>query len=559
MNKSPNIKSLIKAILPDHIQAKYPNLVEFAEAFFKYLDEENKASYYQNTLYKQRDIREQKEEFLSLIQRELGLLSRKSFAADPKVFYDHLSSLWTSKGSEESIKTFFRLFLDDEITVYYPWESVLIPSDGRWKLDQVLRVSMISGDPNDFVGKTIRQIGSDGIASVSKVEKARYKDGDIFELYLLGPTIVSKFITQQNIYAVENESLVAEVYKSVTDLKILKKGSGYKVGNKIQIQGYDGITFVAYVGSVDENGGILSVDIVNFGAGNTPSYKLDSESPPVFYYKDFLVYENSISIIDELEANGISDFYINSRKDYLTYFRFTEPLSLLDGIVGSLDHDYVETQDLYFAEDYSGTTAFNTQGSVGGGITQKDYSGVLGPTVLPISVNSDTGSGAEFEIEFGAISSYSGYYEGIKGQLSESIVLQDSKYYQKFSYEIKTTHSTDIWLETLKKTIHPSGVEVFGNITVYDENFVGITDSRIFVKAKQPANYQLLENAGITDTVDGLVQDYVTNNNDSESFDYGTDIYFAESYVGDTAFSDSNTINASSSNVLNDAIVTTNI
>lgn len=557
MNNSTSIKYLIKSILPDHISAKYPQLVEFAEAFFEYLDKESKASYYQNTLYYQRDVRKQEEEFLGLIQRELGLLSNKTFAADPKLFYDHLSDLWTAKGSEESIKTFFRLFLDEEITVYYPWESVLIPSDGRWIVDQILRISMISGNPNDFVGKTVKQIGGDGIATVSKVEKSTYRDGNIYDLYLLKPTIVSKFIEQGRIFAIEDESLVAEVYKSVTDLEIIDGGENYEIGDKIEIQGYEGLSFIAYVSSVNENGSILAVDITDFGSGNTPLHILRSNNPPAFYYRDFLVYANTDSIIDELELNGINNFFVNVREEYLTSYRFTEPLSLLDGAVGSLDHEYVATKDLYFAEDYSGTSAFNDEASVGGGTTQEVYSGVLGQLTPPVIVNSETGSGAQFNIVYGVIPNYSGYYEGVKGQLSESIVLQDSKFYQKFSYEIKTRYSADQWLEPLKKTVHPAGVEVIGNISAFDELFVGITNNQIFTRIKEPANYTLLENPGIVDSVLGVQQDYVYNNNTDQTL--GTDIYFAEDYVGDAVFSNQSTISPSNSNVLVDTITTTEV
>lgn len=557
MNNSTSIKYLISSILPDHISAKYPKLVDFAVAFFEYLDKENKSSYYQNTLYHQRDIRNQEEEFLGLIQRELGLLSKKSLAADPKVFYDHLSQLWAAKGSEESIKTFFRLFLDDEITVYYPWESVLIPSDGRWRIDQILRVSMISGDPNDFTGKTVRQIGGDGVATVSKVEKSIYRDGTVYDLYLLKPTIVPKFIDQGKIFAVEDENLVAEVYRSVTDLEIIDGGKNYSVGDKVEIRGYEGLSFIAYVSAVNEDGAILNIDIIDFGSGNTPSHILNSDNPPTFYYRDFLVYANTDSIIDELELNGINNFFINVREEYLTTYRFTEPLGLLDGAVGSLNHEYVDTKDLYFAEDYNGTSAFNNQGSVGGGITQEVYSGVLGELTPPIFVESQTGSGAQLNIVYGSIPSYGGYYEGVKGQLSESIVLQDSKFYQKFSYEVKTRYSADQWIEPLKKTVHPVGVEVIGNIAAFNEEFVGINNSQIITRIKEPANYTILENPGIADTVLGVQQDYVYNNNTDMSI--GTDIYFAEDYVGVAVFDNTNSVSPSNSDTLVETITTTEV
>lgn len=474
--KLTNINFLIRSILPNHIVAKYPRLVEFAEYFFEYLSKENKSAYYQNSLYQQRDIRVQDHEFLNLIQRELGLLSKKNVAADPKVFYDYLSNLWTAKGSEESIKTFFRIFLDDEITIYYPWEAVLIPSSGIWKVEKVLRVSMISGDPLNFVGKTVKQLNRAGSAVISKVEKAVYRDGIIYELHLINSSIVPKFVEREEIYAVEDSSLRAEIYRSVVDLEIIERGSGYESGDLVEVFGYNGLSFKGYVLGVDSNGGILDIAIVNFGSGNTPDHVLNSDNPPTFAYKDFYIYKDG-ELISAIE-----------------------------------------------------------------------------PTVV---VQSTNGSGTNIKIKYGTIADYPGYYDGVKGQLSQTIVLQDSNYYQKFSYEVTTNYSNKDWEDALKKTVHPSGMAVFSNIKTFFEQNISVNNSFIFARSKDPVNYTMLEKPDLTSTATGLIQDYVYNSD--VDLNYGTDIYFAEDYVGVLVFSESDTVAGESTNTLVDTIVTVDI
>lgn len=533
---SPNISQLINSIFPDHISASYPRLVEFAKAFFDYLETENKSSYYQNTLHKQRDIREQEEMFLSYIQRELGLYTNKSYAADPKLFYDYISTLWKVKGSEEAIKTFFRIFLGDEVTVYYPWESVLIASDGRWTIDTVIRVSIISGNPDDFVGQTIKQLGSTGTAVVSQVLRGVYKDSDVYELYISSSS--GSFLDHGIIYVEGNDDLRAEAYRSLSGINIVDGGSGYKVGDKITIKGYEGISFIAYVSFVDENGKILEIKIRDFGSGNTPNHIVQGENAPQYYFKDFLVYKNN----PFLQANGYNDFFLSVRRDSITVYEFDEKLRLLDGIVGSTDHDYTTTTELYFAEDYVGESAFNNEASVSSTQTIESYNGIVGPTKPPITIETDSGEGAEFSLDFSVITSYPGYYKGVKGQLSESIVLQDSKYYQKFSYEVNTSHSPESWLNPLKKITHPAGIAVFGKIRSYDEEFVGIKDSYVFVREKTPPTYTITERPRIITTVIGTLQDYVYNNNTEESF--SDELYFAEDYVGETKFSEDSVIAA---------------
>jgi len=86
--------------------------------------------------------------------------------------------------------------------------------------------------------------------------------------------------------------------------------------------------------------------------------------------------------------------------------------------------------------------------------------------VPPPSFQIDTidGEGATFSLEFDPIIETTGYYDGVQGQLSEAIVLQDSEFYQKFSYEVVTSFPYDRWIEPLKNHVHPSGTKPFGLI-----------------------------------------------------------------------------------------------
>ena len=44
--------------------------------------------------------------------------------------------------------------------------------------------------------------------------------------------------------------------------------------------------------------------------------------------------------------------------------------------------------------------------------------------------------------------------------------IQDSIYYQQFSYEIETASSQADYLTELKKAIHPAGFNVFGKVSI---------------------------------------------------------------------------------------------
>jgi len=440
---SPHVSTLIDSFVPDHIQANHPQLINFVSAYLTYLEESNLSGFYQNTLPEQRDIRQQDEQFLRRIEQEIGLFVPRDYQADPKIFYDRISDLWRAKGSEEAIKTFFRIFLDDPVQIRLPWDQVLIPSDGRWVQEDKIRVSSISGDPNDFAGREIFQVQSFSSAIVSRVERRVYSDGIIWELTLTKGSIVGEFFSKNTITIEDDLTLRAEIYKSVAQIQVDSGGTDYQVGDRIALEGYEGVSFVGFVNQVDEStGAVISVELSNFGSGNTPNHIKESNTTEEYYLEDFLLYE------------------------------------------------------------------YGTNNQVGA-------------SSLNFVVDTLNGSGASFSIQYAPVIRSEGKYVGVKGQLSESIVLQDSFFYQKYSYEVLTNFPISIWKGPVKKTVSPAGTIPFGNARVTDQLELGIEPSQ-FSFITTPALYELQDTQSVGESVDSFSQDY----------NVVDDFYFLESYVG---------------------------
>jgi hypothetical protein len=286
---SPHLSALIDKFMPETIRARHPAFVDFLQAYFNFLEDFNGASYFQNTLPQQRDLYYQEEEFLRQIEKEIGLFVPREYASDPKDFYSRISELWRAKGSEDAIKTFFLLFLDDPVEINLPWEKVLKPSDGNWVADRKVRVSIIEGNPEDFIGKTITQINLAAYANVDKVEKVVYSDGIVYEFTIIPNTQFGEFTDQAEII-VQGTNLRAEIYRSVTSVNVINGGSNYKVGDRIQIDRFEGYSFVAYVTSIGPIGNITGVQIANHGAGSTPLHIRAANTEELYYKKDFILY-----------------------------------------------------------------------------------------------------------------------------------------------------------------------------------------------------------------------------------------------------------------------------
>jgi hypothetical protein len=68
----------------------------------------------------------------------------------------------------------------------------------------------------------------------------------------------------------------------------------------------------------------------------------------------------------------------------------------------------------------------------------------------------------------GASSPIAGYYEDNRGHLSSTMYLQDSFYYQEYSYAIRTKQNIDSYANTVKDLLHPSGFAMFGYLRIVD-------------------------------------------------------------------------------------------
>ena len=74
---------------------------------------------------------------------------------------------------------------------------------------------------------------------------------------------------------------------------------------------------------------------------------------------------------------------------------------------------------------------------------------------------------AEATASNGAIVISNGDFTGLRGQLDEEqMKIQDSRFYQDYSYVVKVGESINIWRDSIKRSVHPAGWNVFGEVSI---------------------------------------------------------------------------------------------
>lgn len=119
-------------IIPEHIRVERPDLVEFLEAYFEWLQQPGNPGALLGNLDDQRDLDRTSEAFLEYLQREIAVSIPENIRADKRKLYKNVVDIYLSKGSTPSYQALFNLVFNDEIELFFPRVDILKPSDGKW-------------------------------------------------------------------------------------------------------------------------------------------------------------------------------------------------------------------------------------------------------------------------------------------------------------------------------------------------------------------------------------------------------------------------------------------
>ena len=418
---APHVDTLIDTFVPSHIRENYPALVRFIRAYLDFLETQNQSAYFQNTLPEQRFIETQQEQFLKGIEKEIGLFVPRRYEADPKLFYNKISELWRSRGSPESIKTFFRIFFDEPVEISYPNEQILIPSNSVWFQESFITIRLQGGIT----------VSTDEI-EVYQLFKGEETFIDTLRFEEILPGLIrvySERIPFENVnvgdeYVIRNKNTsdfisIAEVVLSPNDVSVIVKGNSWRPGQIIRFPGTISDTLIR-VDSIDNDGGINNLSIVEYG--------YEHSSSPTLIVSPFPVRPTGtgFNITEQPLPGGGTRFSL---------LISSENASVSDSVLGFLPGDY-------FLEEYVdnilyvGDTAFTTTSSVEENIQDEES---FSYQVTDITLEEWLESRATIAMSFAPRAKLEGEWRDLSSIISEDFTrIQDNFFYQKYSYELSS-------------------------------------------------------------------------------------------------------------------------
>jgi hypothetical protein len=211
----------------------------------------------------------------------------------------------------------------------------------------------------------------------------------------------------------------------ITDIRIINAGNNYRSLPVVTVDDTTGSGAIVYAYGT-EIGKVLGLKVIESGLGYEAS-----PTPPTLTLPSYLIISNVVGSITAAET--VTGIDITSTAVTATVVSYTSNTGILK------------------VSSPSGQFAENTSLTFSGGATA---------TVEKNDLSTAT-------ITVGAVVDTAGTFINQDGWVSESSMrIQDSLYYQDFSYVIKVGRTINDWRDSFKKTMHTSGFYVTGQVDI---------------------------------------------------------------------------------------------
>jgi len=128
--------STATSVLPDHIEYDASELMKLISSYYDHINTTGLPSYEIGNLSKNHDVDLASEKYLDAIERQIAVNIPQTQVLDRRRLYKLITDYYLTRGSDDSILTFFRLFYNEIVTLLFPKDFLLdssglngIPSD----------------------------------------------------------------------------------------------------------------------------------------------------------------------------------------------------------------------------------------------------------------------------------------------------------------------------------------------------------------------------------------------------------------------------------------------
>ena len=226
--------------------------------------------------------------------------------------------------------------------------------------------------------------------------------------------------------------------------------------------------FTAYgfhnAGIANERGAITDIRLINGGNGYTKLTVITSITTSLGQNAKLLPISTSgIGSIQDVKITNFG-FNYNSAPNFIPFRH-----AIIKDVTGTFQSGDALTSHSGTVSDYDSSRqllSLNTTANLVDGNTVT----TAGASATIAQIDTPT-----ITTQVGTIATTSGEFLGERGKVSSDVMrIQDSFFYQDYSYVVKVGESINTWRNAIKRTVHPAGWAVFGEVSIVSQVTAGI-------------------------------------------------------------------------------------
>jgi hypothetical protein len=317
----PNVSTVINYQAPEFMRSDYAKFITFLQKYYEYLEQNTKALGVIRQLENLFDVDESNsDDILSQFYTLFLPDFPQVLEADKKLVLKNIAEFYNSKGSIDSIKSFFRILYGEEVQVYLPKEDILKLNMGKWrKLYKIKINSLSSGTVSQLIGQQIWQIDP---INGNKTVRAIVLDYDTVtgSLYISAENLVLSFDASKIVYSTLNDTGASVTFSLVTQLslsEISASGMNAAPGDQILLP------------TADRNTENVAVKDTTYGTIESVAVETAGDNYSIFDEVQFTGINGSIAAKAKI-ASTLNDEVVSESSLY-DWFETEDRISLEDG------------------------------------------------------------------------------------------------------------------------------------------------------------------------------------------------------------------------------------
>lgn len=338
------IRENIHTDIPSQFPAIYREdgalLVEFVEAYYRYVDEQ--LPKFRDAFYARNVDTTDYDKFLLFFKNKYMSGFPLEGAIDTRFIIKHITDFYRRKGTEESLRLLFRMFFDEEVEIFYPASAIIKPSDSVWGLNTYLEMKPVKST-FDYPIKRGVKLRGDTSKAEAFVDEVIFKNfnGAIVPVVFIS-TVNGAFISDDGLISISGDTVISvgkTIVGNISKLEVQEASrlAYNNVGDEVLIQSEEfGVLAKGIVQKISETAtGIIDFKVVDPGYGYAYSKDgvVDMDLNEHFISNQVLVTDASsnydIQPFDEIEFDNVEVRNISNGLETPGYSAFTSTTQVL--------------------------------------------------------------------------------------------------------------------------------------------------------------------------------------------------------------------------------------